>query len=299
MDSDFGARPFDSILAPVDGSSAAEIGVRRSRALLTLPGTWLTLLHVGGDDESRNRVERLAAETRDWGVKTAVTVADGAPAAQILREIETDRYDLVLMTSRRRAPLRRALPGAVALRVLRRSPAPLLLYRPLCGLQESFFATERSEPARFRKILLMLDGSEEALRIVAPALRLARAFSSELILFHAVEPRRFTGERMESIRAYLAERADAAAGLGVAARLQIVVGKPVDEALRILDGDADTIALTTRGRSSWRAAMLGSTTSEILGTAEGPVLCLASTPALDLKEAARRLALSAGHPAVH
>ena len=293
---DPGAPPFGSILAPVDGTPLSEIAVRRSLALLTIPGTWLTLLHVGGDDESRSRVERLASETRDWGVKTAVTLVDGAPAAQILREIETDRYDAVLMTSRRRSPLRRALPGAVALRVLRRSPAPLLVYRPLSGLQESFFATERSEPARFRKILLMLDGSEEAMRIVAPALRLARAFSSELILFHAVEPRRFTEERIESIRAHLAKQADAAAGQGVAARLQIVVGNPVEESLRMLDGDADTIALTTRGQSYWRAAMLGSTSSEILSAAEGPVLCLASIPALNLKEAARRLALTAGDP---
>jgi len=226
-----------------------------------------------------------------------VTFVDGAPAAQILREIETDRYDLVLMTSRRRSALRRSLPGAVALRVLRRSPAPLLLYRPLSGLQESFFATERSGPARFRKILLMLDGSEEAVRIFAPALRLARAFTSELILFHAVEPRRFSEERVEAVRAYLAKQADAAAARGVATRLQIVVGNPVEEALRMLDGDADTVALTTRGHSSWRAAMLGSTSSEILGAAEGPVLCLASIPALDLKEAARRLALTAGGPA--
>ena len=64
----------------------------------------------------------------------------------------------------------------------------------------------------------------------------------------------------------------------------------------MLDGDADTIALTTRGQSYWRAAMLGSTSSEILSAAEGPVLCLASIPALNLKEAARRLALTAGDP---
>jgi len=175
--------------------------------------------------------------------------------------------------------VKRAALGHIALDVLRHSPAPLLLYRPLAGLDESFFAVQRSEPAAFQKILLMLDGSDEAERIIEPAQRLGRAFESELILFQALERTGLSEGHVEAARAYLSDRANAINAGGLAARVLIAPGDPVEEALRTLDGEADTIALTTRGRSFWSSTILGSVASGLLRRAEGPMLCLSSHPA--------------------
>ncbi|HZL73187.1 MAG TPA: universal stress protein [Planctomycetota bacterium] len=267
--------PFAHILAPVDGSTLSEIAVRRSEALLTFPGCRLTLLNLGRGEGRLGRVENLAAEARGWGAETDVLVRKGQPAAEVLREIETGKYDLVLMMSRRRS-LAGGFPGDVATAVLRNSPVPLLFFRPLAGLGESFFAVERSEPAKFRRLILMLDGSVQAEAVMDSACRLSRAFHSELILFHSISRGDATEDRMESARAYLAERAEEANRLGISARIQIAVGEPAAQALRLLDGGVDGIALTTRGRSYWGSTLLGSVARQVLSVAEGPILCLSS-----------------------
>jgi nucleotide-binding universal stress UspA family protein len=277
MDRRDGPPPFAKILAPVDGSPSSEIAVRRSLALMTAPGCQLTLLYVGEDDKRRRRIKEFASKARGWGVETSVRFQAGRPAAVILREIEVGKHDLVLMTCRRRWRMTRALPGHITVSVLRRSPAPLLLYRPLADLDESFFAVERSEPAKFRNLILMLDGSEHAEGVIEFSLKLARAFQSELILLQAIDRAEVTQDRMEAARAYLAEFAETAGRQGISARIQIAVGDPAEQALRMLDGGADSIALTTRGRSFWRSTFLGSVALRILSVAEGPILCISSS----------------------
>lgn len=297
MDRDPGPPPFARILAPVDGSPASEIAVRRSQALLTLPGCRLTLLHVGGESERLRRVENLASEVRRWGTEATVREREGRPAGEILREIESGEHDLVLMTSRRRSLVARSLPGNVTLGVLRQSPEPLLLYRPLAGLDESFFAVDWSESAKFRRLILMLDGSEPAEAVIGFSHRLARAFGSELILFQSLSPAEITESRMESVRAYLAERAEEAAHLGISVRIEIPVGDPAAGAIRLLKGGAGTIALTTRGCSFWRSTFLGSVAQRVLRIAEGPILCVSSHGVR--RGDARRIGTPHSHPVAH
>lgn len=281
MDRNPGPPPFASILAPVDGTTASEIAVRRSERLLAFPGTRVTLLTVTGErasvgaDEER-RVDALAAGLAETGIRVNVLRRSGVPAREILGEIAAGGHDLVLLSSRRRTLMDRMLPGRVVRRLLKRSPVPLLLYRPLCGLDESFFAVHRSEPAAFRRILVMLDGSADAERVFPPALDLARAFDSEIVLFHSLDPRGFSEEKMEPVRTYLSALAAAANESGVAARIRICVGPPHREALRELDATTDTLAFTTHGHSLWRTAIAGSTASHLLKAAEGPLLCLPS-----------------------
>jgi nucleotide-binding universal stress UspA family protein len=302
MSTEPGTPPFGNILAPFDGQPSSEIALRRSDRLLSMPGVRVTLLLVTGprsslalpENQARDRSGRLAAYLRDSGIEASVRIREGNPARETLHELLEGGYDLVTMTSRRRSLVRRSLPGKVALQVLRRSPVPLLLYRPLSGLDESFLAVDRSEPAAFQKILVMLDGSDTARKILAPALRLARAFDSEVILFHSMDRSTFTEDRMESAQGYLAELAEEVNRNGCASRIQITVGDPADEALRALEGSTDTIALTTRGLSSWRSPMFGFVASRLLRVAEGPVLCLSSTPSPALVPTAES-SVHAGH----
>jgi nucleotide-binding universal stress UspA family protein len=289
MDLGSGPPPFARILAPLDGTLSSELAVRRSEHLVSLPGVRLTLFCVTpipgtrdeavGTLENRRRIEALEADLRSRDIDVVARFRPGLPAKEILREIDSGRHDLVVMSSRRRSLVKRAALGNTALDVLRHSPAPLLLYRPLAGLDESFFAVQRSEPAAFQKILLMLDGSKEAERILGPAQRLARAFESELILFQALDRTGLNEGRVEAARAYLSDRANAINAGGLSARVLIAAGDPVEEVLQELDGGADTVALTSRGRSFWSTTILGSVASRLLRRAEGPLLCVSSLPA--------------------
>jgi nucleotide-binding universal stress UspA family protein len=281
MDPTPDAPPFASILIPVDGTPASEIAVRRSDRLLAFPGARVTLLTVTGERSSVNagqerRIESLVADLKGSGISARAIRRTGIPAREILREIEAGGHDLVVLSSRRRSFVDRLRPGLIVCRLLKRSPVPLLLFRPLCGLDEPFFAVHRSEPAAFRRVLVMLDGSAEAERILPAAMKIARTFESELILFHSLEPRRFSDVRMEPVRAYLSGVAASANEQGIAARIQICVGRAPLEALRQLDRTADTLAFTTHGHSLWRTAFAGSAASHLLHVAEGPLLCLPS-----------------------
>ena len=303
MRDDMRPSPFPRILAPVDGSPASEVAVLRSEHLMTLPGASVTLFFVEPPDgtrsrECRSRIETLENDLQSRGIDVVTRVRAGNPATEILREIDSGRHDLVVMKSRRRPVTVRAVLGSVALDVLRRSTIPLLLFRPLAGLDESFFAVERSEPAAFRRILVMLDGSKEAERILGPAEKVAAAFDSELVLFQALGGSDPGEERVDAARTYLATHADALGARGIAARLLIVPGDPVEGALVELEGGVDSVALTTRGRSFWESEFLGSVASRLLRSAEGPTLCLSSRPAGPAREPRDEIRERRGTPAL-
>ena len=290
------SRGFLRLLLPVAEPDFGRHAIQRAAALIRRPGVTVTLLAVVDARSARerspeyradprhqpmlDRLEEARLELSETGVVAQTQVLFGTPGREIAAEANRGNHDLIVLTTRGRSELGRLFLGSVAQTAIRDSPVPVMLFRRPCGLDESLFDVHRSEPALFRKILVMLDGSGPALAVLEPAIRLARAFGSELILFHAVPPRGFHQQRIEAARAYLSLQADRVSELGFASRIQIVVGDPVEESLRALKGYADTLALATRLSSPWRVAALGSTAASLLAQAEGPVLCVSSNPAV-------------------
>jgi nucleotide-binding universal stress UspA family protein len=78
---------------------------------------------------AREYLERLAVDVqeRDVNVQKATTV--GRPHLQIIQYAETNKVDLIVMSTRGQSGLSRWLMGSVADRVVRGAGVPVLLVR--------------------------------------------------------------------------------------------------------------------------------------------------------------------------
>ena len=153
---------FQRILLPLDGSElsaqvlpyAAEMAVRFGSEMHLLrsvppvsvpafesgtmadPATAENLLEAVQGQEAQiirraeNYLKEHATGLRDQGLKVEVHVVVGPPAPSILDLCRREGVDLVVMATRGRSSLGRALLGSVADQVIRHSGVPVLAVRP-------------------------------------------------------------------------------------------------------------------------------------------------------------------------
>jgi nucleotide-binding universal stress UspA family protein len=294
------------LLVPLDGSELSAWALSRAKNLLDQPDVSVTLLHVieAAEDRARDLAfqveprhreahDRLAA-LRDQNLERSIPahaeIRFGDPATEILREISAGGHDLVAMTTHGRSGLARVMFGSVALKVLQASPAPLLLFHPLQRPDETLSPGETSDPARFWRLLVPLDGSPAGEEILPAAEGFAETFGSKLHLFMAIPGgadeaghRRAAEEYLDRLQARLGAR-------GPRPEIQIRTGSAGEEALgAIRDLGLDGVAMTTHGRSGVPRALYGSVAERILREARVPVLLLRNRrmrrplPAADLE----------------
>ena len=136
----------------------------------------------------------------------------------------------------------------------------------------------------FKKILVTLDGSELAEKVLPHVEALAKNFESEVILFHVltlpaisaspeaslVEDKEFA--RKDALE-YLERIAYRLKTLHIKARPVVAEGKPADE---IVDyaalEEVDVIAMSTHGRSGLGRWVFGSVAERVLRATACPVL---------------------------
>jgi nucleotide-binding universal stress UspA family protein len=144
---------YRRILAAVDGSAAANRGLREAIRLAKAEGAELVILHVvnefhayalaenGGfvaslHGELRRAGARIADKARvlarRGGVEAKTVLRDmfgGSVAAQIVREAKKQRSDLIVLGTHGRRGIRRLVLGSDAEGVVRSAPVPVLLLR--------------------------------------------------------------------------------------------------------------------------------------------------------------------------
>jgi nucleotide-binding universal stress UspA family protein len=76
------------------------------------------------------KLERLARQEIDRGVRYEIHVETGDPALQILDAAKRLRANLILMATHGRKGLHRLVLGSVAERVVRKAPCPVLTLTP-------------------------------------------------------------------------------------------------------------------------------------------------------------------------
>lgn len=251
--------PFRRVLIPVDGSDVCAWVVHRSRRILEMPGVSVTLLQVVSDPADYDRLHAIQHQLEREGITARAVVRFGEPVAQIVREIPS--HDLVILAThvaRRPEP---AMFGGVALGVLHASPVPVLLHRPTWPLPE--------EPVEFQRLVLPLDGSALAERILPTIETFCVANDSQLLLLSASHP-----ENRDRARAYLSSVARRLPG---SVRTSIEAGSAVPAILAAASRwAADSIALTTHGRSGLSRLLYGSVTERLLHETTVPVFVLNS-----------------------
>ncbi len=276
-----------SVLVPLDGSPQAAHALAWVAPYARAYGRTLRLVAVaepaapadplepGADDAGPELLGlALAAEQLRLaaaGHEVRTTLRRGDPAGELLAEVEADPPDLVALTSHGRGGLRRWLRGAVAARLLRRCPVPLLVCRP-----------EPPPPGPggpFRRLLVPLDGSERAAGVLPLAQDLARAYGAAVVLLR-VARRRDAGLAADAppldARALEGSLAGALAfvrAAGVEAEARGRLGDPAAEIVdAVADEGADLVVLSTHGRTGLARWVFGSVAEHVLHQVAVPVL---------------------------
>jgi len=141
---------FERILIPIDGSQlsleAAKHGVYISRKLeskvvflYVIDVRMIQTSSLTGTDPSilkkrlRNVAERYLNEAAKLAEEENVAfqnqIREGLPAEDILKEIEEEKIDLVIMGSKGMSGAHRVIIGSTAEEVVRWSPCPILIVK--------------------------------------------------------------------------------------------------------------------------------------------------------------------------
>ena len=238
--------------------------------------------------EVRDAAERLRATTHH---EVKGDVIDGLDVATTLLE-QVDKYepDFVVMATRAAGALGRAFQGSVADELVRESSAPVVVVPPRA-------AYLGGKDVTLRRVLVPLDGSETALRVIPSLMELPLASKLEFVLLQAVQPERTGGYAMPPgtpgvdaqhddgndewthVNAAVAERrlTDIATRLrerGSHAEVRVIESRDAGDVIvdAIRNELVELIAMTTQGESGLRRMVLGSVAEDVVRRSEIPVL---------------------------
>ncbi len=296
---------YRSLLVPLDGSSFGEHALPHALGLARRAGATVRLVQVHSPLESgfnpgrlsydsgldawlrRRRQAYLDALTRRLAkvtpVRVAPLLAEGREIAASLCEVAGATTDLVVMATRARGPLGRLWHGGVADALLRRLTAPLLLVR---GYDTPVDLTGDPAP---RHVLIPLDGSEAAERILGPALGLGKLTGADHTLLRVLHQQRDSslgygrggshrtagGRPQEEAWNYLRRLARRLGGKTAKVDARLLVADQATAASILWYAktrNADLIALTTEWRGTLSQLFRGSVGDQVVRRATTPVL---------------------------
>jgi nucleotide-binding universal stress UspA family protein len=305
---------YQSILVPLDGSTFGEHSLPLAASIARRAGARLTLAHVHepaatlygegaivlSDDldaharrEKRAYLDSVVARMGNTAPESIVSLLlEGSVVEAIRERVTKDEVDLVVMTTHGRGPVGRFWLGSVADKLLRQLSAPLLLVHP------GQTAPDLTAAPVFKHVLVPLDGSDLAERMLAPAGALGELMGSQYTLLRVVRPvhptlphteglsiAQLAGEivdQIEKLQAELKKQAqEYLAGLAErlrarSLRVQTRVAFEEHPASAILHEasscGADLVAMETRGRGGLSRLFLGSVADKVLRGSTLPVL---------------------------
>ncbi len=146
---------FKNILVPLDSSKLSELSLEyinkvaaasgRTEVVLLIvmePVSHLTYAYSGlpeddklkyenkSRDHAQKYIDKVADRLKKAGINARGEVVWGSPADEILRYIEENDIDLVIMSTHGRSGIQRWALGSVADKVIRGSTAPVLIISP-------------------------------------------------------------------------------------------------------------------------------------------------------------------------
>jgi nucleotide-binding universal stress UspA family protein len=128
---------FSKILVPLDGTAQSNAALPLARTVAQATGGKITLLRVVKPSDrvtsaqASDDLQRIARELTAGEPPVASVVRQGAEIThEILEEIQQQSIDLVIMRTRARGGLERAVLGSVTQDVMANSRVPIMLLQP-------------------------------------------------------------------------------------------------------------------------------------------------------------------------
>jgi len=300
---------YRSIMVPLDGSPFSEQALPVAIALAKRCAARLHLVHVRTGsrpvrgragvrcDPERDYLDAIAARTSDelsdsvsfaLLADTIAGVSYSNPPrraiADVLRSyVREHGIELVVMTTHGRGGLSRAWLGSVADSFIRQSSVPVLLIRP----EEKDRARVRRTAARH--ILIPLDGSEAAERVIEEAIKFGKPTDARYSLLRVVTPvsviadfgppsalfddPTLSDRRREAVE-YVSRLAERLSDEGHDVAGAVVIAPSAASAITEYAEahDTDLIAIGTRGLGGPQRLLLGSVADKVVRTSKQPIL---------------------------
>jgi nucleotide-binding universal stress UspA family protein len=298
---------YTKIVVPLDGSRLSESILPYARSLAKALKVSVELLHavdpeiistftnpqhgryvdVVEADMKRKALDYLEPVAGSLPDPTAVScsVEIGKAAELIARRAGVNDATLIVMASHGRSEVQRWFLGSVAHKVLLITTNPLFLVRPNKKL-------ENTGVASLKKIVVPLDGSTVAEKILPHVKALAKTMNLEVILLRAYmlpmtvyyPPQSLRGRVWRQLVAGIREEAEQyltkvvgrmqAEGLSQVSALSVegeAAGEIIESARKIPDS---FVAMCTHGRSGLERWVLGSVADRVVRHSGDPVLLI-------------------------
>jgi universal stress protein A len=302
-----------SVLVPIDFSQPSLQALEFALPFLKQFGAQLHLVHVFPPDYPLASMvamplvvpeltvgKRVRRHLKDVATRFSVQLGHenihalrGRPFEEICRLAREKSIDLIITSTRGLTGLKHLALGSTAERVVRYSPCPVLVLRPV---EPSRKAGRNGRAARrelsFRKILVPIDFSECAMKGLAYAKALAGAFGSKLVLLHSVAINYYVAndeyarydlpllmqQAEKTSRDQMGELVEKADWDGVAeVETSLQIGHAGQQiCARAIDHRADLIVTSTHGKTGLKRILIGSTAEYVVRHAACPVLVVPS-----------------------
>lgn len=275
---------YQRILVPLDGSAVAAqvlphvqelaLGLKARVSLVRViepvpedlahptEGLYLDNIIRNFLDTAVDELEKTAIPLRKAGVAVSCTAHEGRPAEKILEEASREPETLVAMSTHGRSGIGRWVLGSVTNKVLQAGGRPLLIYRSK-GEQEP------DVNGGFKTIVLPLDGSAVAEKVMPHAIGMAKALGLSVSLVSAVP-----ADKDIETSAYLKRMGTLLKEQGVkGVQEHLLLGHPAEAVIEFVDkAPGALVAMTTHGRSGVSRWVLGSVTERVVQGCHRPVL---------------------------
>ena len=287
-----------SVLCPIDFSEASLGALRYAAAIVESSHGHLTVMtvddpllasmdaargHAWPSDQTRKDLESAVTDTLGLtahGLDLHYHVPIGEPAPEILRVASERHVDLIVMSSHGLTGVRKLFFGSTTERVLRRTPAPVLVTRP--GDRGPIEASDVA--SRVGRVLVPIDLAGAPAHQVKIAMAVADRLASALLVTHVVEPtrlpfrRRADGPKLDAERrAQAQETLDSlVANHAPGDRVETLVayGDPAEEIVRIAKDRHAGLIVMPLSIDRAKGPLVGSVTYRVLCLANSLVLAL-------------------------
>jgi len=194
---------------------------------------------------SAEELNEIAHRPEFDGLNVKAILPGGTVHDELIRIVNENRIDLILVGTHGRTGTRRPMAGSVAEQVCGSASCPVLTVGP---------NTVLNDMTLFQRILVPIDFSEESTRILPYVLDIAREYGATITLLRVIPPDVAAGINAQALTDSLSQtlqKVFAKEGLDRLPQFLIEVGQPVEAILRAAQkNNADMIAIGIKHVSS-------------------------------------------------
>jgi nucleotide-binding universal stress UspA family protein len=278
---------FSHLVAPLDGSREGKLAVTHAYLMARISGATVTLLRVVPHQrdvaDGQAFLDEVAREYPAPDLTIDQVVREGDPSQVILEEARQRAADLVVMRTRGRSGLSRAVLGSVAEKIIKHSPTPVLLLPP----------GDRGEaPRSIDSMLVPVDGSPGGSLALGIARELARQVHASVQLLQVVQPvpayqssgmlmygpmdvdPSWDEDAKSAAQAHVEALASRLTARGLVVRAEALNGHSVPDAIvrTAAEHGCDLIVMSSHAHTGAARAFVGSVTDAVVRSANRPVL---------------------------